>query len=197
MLPCNLSWEYLRSSEELPDHFASHPTKIQISIDQTFSPIHGRVPKVLGTLLFGSASTSCRARATSRGAPWSPDIQPWSHSVVLSRNCSSQSWVWSLGCGLLQFLKRIVLSLLYHLCSSNTLRYDLNKIRDEVNCQDVSQSAQGRDKSHQTCQTLRSVLKCMSFVQGPVEVSCSGQEKCYEPDNGVLSLDLSFSLNTG
>ena len=53
----------------------------------------------------------------------------------------------------------------------------------KVNCQEVSQSAQGRDKSCQTCQTLRSVLKRMSFVQGPVEVSCSGQERGVEEDN--------------
>ena len=52
----------------------------------------------------------------------------------------------------------------------------------KVNCQDVSQSAQGRDKSHRTCQTLQGVLKCMSFVQGPVEVSCSGQERGVEED---------------
>ena len=37
----------------------------------------------------------------------------------------------------------------------------------------MSQSAQGRDKSHRTYQSLWSVLKCMSFVQGPVEVSHS------------------------
>ena len=53
---------------------------------------------------------------------------------------------------------------------------------DKVNCQDVSQSAQGRDKSHRTCQTLWSVLECMSFTQGPVEVSCSGQERGVKKD---------------
>ena len=51
-----------------------------------------------------------------------------------------------------------------------------------VNCQDMSQSAQGGDKSQQTCQTLQSVLKCMSFVQGPVEESCSGQERGVKED---------------
>ena len=51
-----------------------------------------------------------------------------------------------------------------------------------VNCQDMSQSAQGGDKSHQTCQTLQSVLKHMSFVQGPVEESCSGQERGVKED---------------
>ena len=46
--------------------------------------------------------------------------------------------------------------------------------RDGVNCQDVSQSAQGRDKSRRTYQSLWSVLRLMSFVQGPVEESRSG-----------------------
>ena len=32
-------------------------------------------------------------------------------------------------------------------CSGITLRYDLSKIKIKVNCHDVSQSAQGRDKS--------------------------------------------------
>ena len=44
----------------------------------------------------------------------------------------------------------------------------------KVNCQDMSQLAQGGDKSRQTCQSLQSVLELMSFVQGPVEVSRSG-----------------------
>ena len=44
----------------------------------------------------------------------------------------------------------------------------------KVNCQDVSQSAQGRDKSRQTYQSLQSILELVSFVQGPVEVSRSG-----------------------
>ena len=44
----------------------------------------------------------------------------------------------------------------------------------KVNCQDMSQSAQGGDKSRRTYQSLWSVLKCMSFVQGPVEMSHSG-----------------------
>ena len=52
----------------------------------------------------------------------------------------------------------------------------------KVNCQDVSQSAQGRDKSCRTCQTLQSVLKRMSSVQGPIEVSCSGQERGVKED---------------
>ena len=43
-----------------------------------------------------------------------------------------------------------------------------------VNCQDVSQSAQGRDKSCRTYQSLWSVLERMSFVQGPIEMSHSG-----------------------
>ena len=47
----------------------------------------------------------------------------------------------------------------------------------DMNCQDISQSAQHRDKSHTTHQTLWSRLEHMSFVQGPVEVSCSGWEK--------------------
>ena len=46
--------------------------------------------------------------------------------------------------------------------------------KDEMNCQDVSQSAQGGDKSRWTYQSLQSVLELMSFVQGPVEVSRSG-----------------------
>ena len=44
----------------------------------------------------------------------------------------------------------------------------------KVNCQDVSQSAQGGDKSRQTYQSLQSILEHMFFVQGPVEVSRSG-----------------------
>ena len=44
----------------------------------------------------------------------------------------------------------------------------------KVNCQDVSQSAQGGDKSRRTYQSLQSVLELMSFVQGPVEESRSG-----------------------
>ena len=44
----------------------------------------------------------------------------------------------------------------------------------KVNCQDVSQSAQGGDKSRRTYLSLWSVLKLMSFVQVPVEVSHSG-----------------------
>ena len=54
--------------------------------------------------------------------------------------------------------------------------------KGKVNCQDMSQSVQGGDKSHQTCQTLQSVLKRMSFVQGPIEVSCSGQERGVKED---------------
>ena len=50
----------------------------------------------------------------------------------------------------------------------------LKQVKVEVNCQDMSQSAQGGDKSRRTYQSLWSVLKCMSFVQGPVEVSHSG-----------------------
>ena len=51
-----------------------------------------------------------------------------------------------------------------------------------VNCQDMSQSAQGEDKSCQTCQTLQSVLERMFFVHEPVEVSHSGQEKGVNED---------------
>ena len=51
-----------------------------------------------------------------------------------------------------------------------------------VNCQDVSQSAQGGDKSRRTCQTLQSILECMSFVQGPIEMSHSGQERGVKED---------------
>ena len=51
-----------------------------------------------------------------------------------------------------------------------------------VNCQDVSQSVQGGDKSCRTCQILRSVLELMSFVQGPVEVSRSRQERGVKED---------------
>ena len=47
----------------------------------------------------------------------------------------------------------------------------------KVNCQDVSQSAQGGDKSRRTCQLLWSVLECVSFIQGPIEVSHSRQER--------------------
>ena len=54
--------------------------------------------------------------------------------------------------------------------------------KDEVNCQDVSQSAQGRDKSCRTCHLLQSVLELMSFVQGPVEVSCGRQERGVKED---------------
>ena len=51
-----------------------------------------------------------------------------------------------------------------------------------VNCQDVSQSAQGGDKSRRTCQILWSILELMSFGQGPVEVSCSRQERGVKED---------------
>ena len=51
-----------------------------------------------------------------------------------------------------------------------------------VNCQDVSQSAQGGDKSRRTCQILQSVLELMSFVQGPVEVSRSRQKRGFKED---------------
>ena len=44
---------------------------------------------------------------------------------------------------------------------------------DKVNCQDVSQSVQGEDKSRRTYQLLQSVLELMFFVQGPIEVSHS------------------------
>ena len=46
--------------------------------------------------------------------------------------------------------------------------------KDKGNCQDISQSVQGGDKSRQTYQSLQSVLRCMSFVQGPIEMSHSG-----------------------
>ena len=55
-------------------------------------------------------------------------------------------------------------------------------MKGKVNCQDMSQSAQGGDKSRRTCQTLQSVLERMSFVQGPIEVSRSGQEKGVKED---------------
>ena len=51
-----------------------------------------------------------------------------------------------------------------------------------VNCQDVSQSVQGGDKSRQTCQAVQSILQHMSFVQGPVEVSRTGQEMGVKED---------------
>ena len=52
----------------------------------------------------------------------------------------------------------------------------------KVNCQDVSQSAQGGDKSRRTCQLLWSVLELMSFVQEPIEVSRSRQERGVKED---------------
>ena len=51
-----------------------------------------------------------------------------------------------------------------------------------VNCQDVSQSAKGGDKSRWTCQAVQSVLKRVSFVQGPVEVSHTEQERGVKED---------------
>ena len=51
------------------------------------------------------------------------------------------------------------------------LRATTKQGEGKVNCQDVSQSAQGRDKSCQTYQSLQSILELVSFVQGPVEVS--------------------------
>ena len=54
--------------------------------------------------------------------------------------------------------------------------------KDEVNCQDVSQSVQGGDKSRQTCQLLRSILELTSFVQGPIEVSHNRQERGVKED---------------
>ena len=51
-----------------------------------------------------------------------------------------------------------------------------------MNCQDMSQSVQGGDKSRQTCQLLQSVLELMSFVQGPIEVSHSRQERGVKED---------------
>ena len=54
------------------------------------------------------------------------------------------------------------------------LRTTTKQGEGKVNCQDVSQSAQGRDKSRQTYQSLQSLLELVSFVQGPVEVSRSG-----------------------
>ena len=59
-------------------------------------------------------------------------------------------------------------------CSSITLHYSLSKMKVKVNCQDVSQSVQGRDKSRRTYQSLWSILERMSFVQGLVEMSHSG-----------------------
>ena len=52
----------------------------------------------------------------------------------------------------------------------------------KVNCQEVSQSAQGGDKSCQTCQLLWSILEHMSFMQGPMEVSHSRQERGVKED---------------
>ena len=54
------------------------------------------------------------------------------------------------------------------------LRATTKQDEGKVNCQDVSQSVQGGDKSRQTYQSLRSVLELMSLVQGPVEESRSG-----------------------
>ena len=62
------------------------------------------------------------------------------------------------------------------------LRATTKQGKSWVNCQDVSQSAQGRDKSCQACQILRSVLERISFVQGPVEVSRSRQERGVKED---------------
>ena len=62
------------------------------------------------------------------------------------------------------------------------LRATTKQDKDEVNCQDVSQSAQGGDKSCRTCQTLQSILEHMSFIQGPIEMSCSGQERGVKED---------------
>ena len=58
----------------------------------------------------------------------------------------------------------------------------LKQVKIKVKCQDVSQSVQGGDKSRQTYQSLWSVLKRMSFVQGPVEVSHSGKERGVKED---------------
>ena len=66
--------------------------------------------------------------------------------------------------------------------------------KSKVNCQDVSQSGQGRDKLCRTYQLLWSVLELVSFVQGPIEVSCSRQERgvkeekldCYCVNCGVF-----------
>ena len=57
------------------------------------------------------------------------------------------------------------------------LRATTKQDEGKVNCQDVSQSAQGGDKSRRTCQLLWSVLECVSFIQGPIEVSHSRQER--------------------
>ena len=54
------------------------------------------------------------------------------------------------------------------------LRAMTKQDKSQVNCQYMSQSVQGGDKSHQTYQSLRSILELVSFVQGPVEVSHSG-----------------------
>ena len=54
------------------------------------------------------------------------------------------------------------------------LRATTKQGKNWVNCQDVSQSAQGGDKSRRTYQSLWSVLELMSFVQGPIEESRSG-----------------------
>ena len=58
----------------------------------------------------------------------------------------------------------------------------LKQVKVKVNCQDMSQSVQGGDKSRRTCQLLQSVLELMSFVQGPIEVSRSGQERGVKED---------------
>ena len=62
------------------------------------------------------------------------------------------------------------------------LRTTTKQEKGWVNCQDVSQSAEGGDKSHRTCQLLWSVLELMSFVQGPVEVSRNRQERGVKED---------------
>ena len=54
------------------------------------------------------------------------------------------------------------------------LRATTKQGKSWVNCQDVSQLAQGRDKSRQTYQSLWSIVELMSFVQGPIEESRSG-----------------------
>ena len=50
------------------------------------------------------------------------------------------------------------------------LRTMTKQDKSGVNCQDVSQSVQGGDKSRWTCQLLQSVLELVSFVQGPIGV---------------------------
>ena len=100
--------------------------------------------------LKGSCSLVCQRLQPVRHALWYPCIWDVEHVSLTAHQ--PMYWI------------RKSLSISWHQCSGITPGNDLSKVKIRMNCQDVSQSAQGRDKSRQTYLSLQRVLELMSFV---------------------------------